>query len=171
MLLEKKPEPKDAIVKTNTAFSALKAEADLDIRKRKLQLLHPSNKAELQTMINVFKKGTYVAPHAHWLKKELTQEIKKSESFLALEGTGKVLLFDDAGEIKRVIFMDAKEQTMVWIPAGVWHSVVCTSAYFIVFENKTGPWKEGEDKIFHPHFPNEGDAREQDIVKEWESLD
>ncbi|MDD2799018.1 MAG: WbuC family cupin fold metalloprotein [Bacteroidales bacterium] len=160
----------DVVVKTNSEFSHLKAEADVNIRKRTLQTLHSSHEAELHSMINVFTKGSYTAPHVHWVENESDTVIRKGESFIALEGEGKIVLFSETGEIDRVISMNAAEQTMVWIPAGVWHSVVCISPYFIVFENKTGPWKEGEDKLFHPLFPKEGDSSGDAFVKEWESL-
>ncbi len=167
----KKPSRQEVIVKTNREFSSLKAEADINFRKRTLQMLHSSHDAELHSMINVFKKGSYAAPHVHWIEKEDGRIIKKGESFLALEGEGKIILFDNEGNVVSVIGMNAKEQTMIWIPAGVWHTVVATSSYLIVFENKTGPWKEGEDKIFHPRFPGEGEAQGSSFVKAWEEIE
>ena len=168
--VNEKPTSKDVIVKSKTAFSHLKEEAGSNIKKRTLQMLHASHSAELHSMINVFKKGSYAAPHMHWIEKQNDEIIKKGESFVALEGTGKILLFNDEGIITRIISLDAEEQTMVWIPAGIWHTVVCTSPFFIVFENKTGPWKEGEDKLFHPAFPAEGDPKCEEFIKEWETL-
>jgi len=165
-----KATPQEVVVKTNAEFARMKAEASVNVRKRTLQTLHSTHAAELHTMINVFTKGSYTAPHLHWIEKENGDVIRKGESFMALEGQGKIILFSEAGEIERVITMDATEQTMVWIPAGAWHTVVCMSSYFIVFENKTGPWKEGEDKLFHPLYPNEGDAAGAEKVKEWENL-
>lgn len=164
-----KPEPQDVVVKTNREFAALKPEADANIRKRTLQMLHSSHAAELHSMINVFTRGSYVAPHTHWVEKEDGSVIRKGESFLALEGEGKIILFNEDGVIERVIVMTAKEQTMVWIPAGVWHTVVSMTPYFIVFENKTGPWTEGGDKRFHPGFPAESDPLGSEMVSLWES--
>lgn len=166
----KKPNPNEVVVKSTSEFPQLKKAAGSNSKKRTLQMLHASHSAELHSMINVFKKGSYAAPHVHWIEKQNGELIKKGESFVALEGTGKIILFNEKGTITRVITLDAKEQTMVWIPAGVWHTVVCTSPFFIVFENKTGPWKEGEDKLFHPAFPAEGDPKGAEFVKEWEIL-
>lgn len=157
-------------VKSQTDFAPLKIQAEKSPRKRTLQMLHSSHEAELHSMINVFKRGSYAAPHVHWIEKGEDQVIKKGESFLALEGTGKIILFNDEGEPTRVINLDAGEKTMVWIPAGIWHTILATSDFFIVFENKTGPWKEGEDKLFHPRFPAENDPLGDDWVKKWESL-
>lgn len=148
-----KTTPQDVVVKTNEEFTRMKAEATDNVRKRTLQTLHSTHAAELHTMINVFTRGSYTAPHLHRIVKEDGEIIRIGESFMALEGNGKIILFNEKGDIERVITMDATEQTMVWIPADVWHSVISISPYFIVFENKTGPWKEGEDKRFHPLFP------------------
>lgn len=167
---QEKPNANDVVVKSKVEFSQLKVEAGSNSKKRTLQMLHADHSAELHSMINVFKKGSYAAPHVHWIEKSNDEIIKKGESFVALEGTGKIILFNEKGVVIRVINLNAEEQTMVWIPAGVWHTVVCTSPFFIVFENKTGPWKEGEDKLFHPAFPAEGDPKGEDFVKTWEAL-
>lgn len=157
-------------VRTNAEFEAMKTAARTNNRKRTLQMLHPSHEAELHSMINVFTPGSYTAPHRHLIELIDGKTIRKGESFIALEGKGKIILFDDNGNVIRTIELDAAEQTMVWIPADVWHAVVCLSDAFIVFENKTGPWKEGEDKLFHSGFPAEGDESAALLVKEWELL-
>jgi cupin fold WbuC family metalloprotein len=166
----KKPGPQEVVVNNKNVLQELKNAALQNVRKRTLQMLHSSHAEELHTMINVFTKGSYAAPHVHWIEKEDNAPVKKGESFIVIEGTGKIILFSPEGVVEKVITLDAAEQTMVWIPAGVWHTVVCTSEYFIVFENKTGPWVEGEDKLFHPAFPKEGDPAGEKYVKEWEAM-
>ena len=165
-----KPANGKVTVKTKADFEPLKLQAGESPRKRMLQMLHSSHDAELHSMINVFKKGSYAAPHVHWIEKGNNQVIKKGESFLALEGTGKIILFNEEGNPTEVINLDAEQKTMVWIPAGLWHTILATSPFFIVFENKTGPWKEGEDKLFHPCFPQENDPEGDEWVKKWEAL-
>jgi cupin fold WbuC family metalloprotein len=151
------------------SFKSLKNEADLSPRKRTLKKLHTSHDEELHTMINVLKKGTYIRPHKHSIKTHWGEIIKKGESFLALEGEGKIILFDDDGSITETIPMKDTEKSMVWIPANVYHTIVALSDYFIIFENKTGPWKENEDKFFHINFPDENDINEH-IVEEWRKM-
>lgn len=165
----RRPNSSDVVAATKMDYVALKTAANANIRRRMLKTLHTSHQAELHTMINVFKKESYAAPHCHWVE-TADQTIKKGESFLALEGSGLILLFDDDRDVKRIIALKAAEQTMVWIPAGVWHTVVATSDYLILFENKTGPWQEGLDKIFHPKFPKEDDPKDQKLVSDWQSL-
>lgn len=154
-------------IENSESFQSLKIEADKSPRKRALKMLHFSHDEELHSMINVFKKGTYVQPHCHLIKKENGKTVKKGESFFALEGEGRIILFDENGSITEIISLKATEKTMVWIPAHVYHTVVALTEYFIIFENKTGPWKEGEDKFFHKKFPSENLSNEQ-IVKDWE---
>ncbi|MDD3077814.1 MAG: WbuC family cupin fold metalloprotein [Paludibacter sp.] len=165
---ENKPFAFDVVVKNCKDFEELKAEAVASGRKRTLQMLHSSHEAELHSMINVFTRGSYAVPHNHWIEKEDGNVIKKGESFLALEGAGRIILFTEDGIIERVVEMKAAEQTMVWIPAGVWHTVIALTDFFIIFENKTGPWKAGEDKVFHKAFPVEGDSMGAKYVRAWE---
>jgi cupin fold WbuC family metalloprotein len=147
----------------------LKKEADLSPRKRALKQLHSSHDEELHTMINVFKKGTYVRPHNHFIKTKSGKTVRKGESFLAIEGKGKILLFDEKGNISEILLLNAEEKTMVWLSAKQCHTIVALSDYFIIFENKTGPWKVDEDKVFHLKYPDENENCEH-IVKEWELL-
>jgi cupin fold WbuC family metalloprotein len=158
------------VVKSGRDIPAIVACAQSSERKRALQMLHVSYEAELHTMVNVICRGSYAVPHRHWIESSDGIVTKKGESFLALEGDGRLLVFDDAGHIEKVIALKGTEHTMVWIPAGVWHSLVSTSAYLVVFENKTGPWRENKDKLFHPAFPPEGDSNAEAIVRSWEMV-
>ena len=159
----------DYSIENIESFQFLKNEAEKSPRKRTLKKLHFSHEEELHSMINVFKKGTYVQPHCHLIKKQSGETVKKGESFLALEGEGRIILFNEEGSVTEIINLKAAEKTMVWIPAHVYHTIVALSEYFIIFENKTGPWKEGEDKFFHEKFPSENLPNEQ-IVRGWEMI-
>ena len=154
-------------VQDKSVFEILKSEANISPRKRTLLKLHASHEEELHSMINVLKKGTYILPHKHVLINSSGKTIKKGESFLALEGKGKIILFKENGEVEKEIFMDSEEKTMVWVSSEQYHTIVAISDYFIIFENKTGPWKEDEDKFFHEKFPTENELYEQ-IVRNWE---
>lgn len=163
-------------METNHSFSiensgtllSLKNEADNSPRKRALKKMHSSHAEELHTMINVLKKGTYIQPHNHYINLSDGSKIRKGESFLALEGSGKIILFDDNGEIQKVILMNSEDKTMVWVSARQYHTIVALTDYFIIFENKTGPWKADEDKCFQSKFPDESINCEA-IVQLWEN--
>lgn len=160
----------EIVVKNASNFEGLIKQALNSPRKRALHMLHSSHEAELHSMINVFTQGSYAAPHTHWIKKSNGEIIKKGESFLALEGRGKIIIFDQKGNLQKTIDLDSEQKTMVWIPSGVWNTILATSPVFIVFENKTGPWREGEDKLFHPEFPAENTPEGEDLVKKWKDL-
>ena len=151
-------------------YAALKEKAGQSSRRRYMDKLHTSHEAVLHTMINVFTRGSYAQPHTHLLITSSGEEIRKDESFLVLEGRGKVITFHPSGKVDQVIPLDSSKATMVWIPAGICHTVIATSNFLVLFENKTGPWKEGEDKVFHPCFPAEGEEGVDELLSEWETL-
>lgn len=151
-------------------FSNFNKKAKNSPRKRHLHMLHTSHEAFLHSMVNTFTKGTYATPHRHYNFDKKGDLVQKGESFIALEGKGKIISFDDAGNVKEVIWLDASLQSMCWIPSTVWHTVVPDSEVFIVFENKTGPWKESTDKSFHPKFPKEGEEASVAFLNEWKKL-
>ena len=155
---------------SKSVFSELIAEAQKSKRNRHLLKLHPNHEAELHSMINVFCRGSYVQPHRHWIIDEAGKTTTKGESFLALQGKGRIIQFDDEANIVAVANLDADEQSMLWIPHDCWHTVLALSPIFIVFENKTGPWKAETDKAFHTHFPNEEADHTSDLIKKWEAL-
>jgi cupin fold WbuC family metalloprotein len=154
----------------NQHFSDFKSRAKKSPRKRHLHLLHTSHEAFLHSMVNTFTKGTYAAPHRHYNYDKEGSLVQKGESFIALEGKGKIISFDDAGNVMEVVRLDASLQSMCWIPSTVWHTVVPDSEVFMVFENKTGPWEETTDKCFHPKFPKEGEEASVALLNEWERL-
>lgn len=155
---------------SQNVFAELIEKANVSERKRHLMRLHPNDNAELHTMINVFCKGSYVQPHRHWVKDERGNIITKGESFVALQGKGRIIQFDDEGEVVGFEDLDAQEQSMLWIPHDCWHTVLAVSSVFVVYENKTGPWEAETDKAFHTAFPAEGDNDAAIYLKAWEQL-
>lgn len=151
-------------------FSELIEKAKASERKRHLLRLHPNHEAELHTMINVFCKGSYVQPHRHLVTDEAGKPTTKGESFVALQGKGRIIQFDDDGKILDVADLDAEQQSMLWIPHHCWHTVLALTPIFIVYENKTGPWKAETDKAFHKAFPAEGEREAEAYLETWEGL-
>lgn len=148
----------------------LKDKAKSSKRKRFLHALHPNHDAPLHTMVNVFCNGTYVPPHRHLVEDENHQMTRKGESFFVLEGKAKLITFTDEGEVLEVFKMDSKKKNMLWLSEDTWHTLVPLTDFFIVFENKTGPWEEATDKAFHPAFPEEGEKESSALIEEWEKL-
>ncbi len=73
--------------------------------------------------LNVMLRGTYVQPHRH-------RDPPKTESFLALQGSGCVVTFDDAGAVLERFFIGCDGLIGVDIDAGVWH---LTGQSFAIF--------------------------------------
>lgn len=161
---------KDVVVASNEMFDGLIYGASRSPRKRTLHSMHNSDNSKLHSMVSAISQDSYVRPHRHWVQAS-NKLIDKGESFIVLQGHGKLIFFKDNGEPDRLIKLDSREQTMVWIPEGVWHTLVATSDNLIVFENKTGPWKEGEDKVFHDLYPEENQPGTDEIVSKWHSLE
>ena len=151
-------------------FSELIEKAKASERKRHLLRLHPHHEAELHTMINVFCQGSYVQPHRHLVSDDEGKLTTKGESFVALQGKGRIIQFDDDGKILDVADLDAEQQSMLWIPHHCWHTVLALTPIFIVYENKTGPWKAETDKAFHEVFPAEGELQADAFLETWEGL-
>jgi len=144
-------------------------EAKKSDRKRIMYCLHNSVDSMLHTMVNVIYKDSYICPHKH-LVDDGCQVIKKWESYLILDWKGKLLFFDDNWIIEKVIDIDANKWSMVLVPEGVWHSIISISEYIVIFENKTWPWEEWKDKVFHDKFPLEGEDWVNKVLGEWYSI-
>jgi cupin fold WbuC family metalloprotein len=153
---------------SKSCFGDLTEKAKNSERKRHLVRLHTTDEAKLHSMINVFTKGSYVQPHRHWVKDEAGELTTKGESFIALKGKGRIIQFDDDGNVIDLVDLDASQQDMLWIPENCWHTVLALSPVFIVFENKTGPWDAETDKAFHSSFPSENANNLEKYVEEWE---
>ncbi|MBY0376003.1 MAG: WbuC family cupin fold metalloprotein [Bryobacteraceae bacterium] len=103
--------------------------------------------------LNVLLRGTYVRPHRHVTP-------PKSEGFVLLEGSARVVLFDDAGEITAAHPLAAHSpgvSPLIDLPPGVWHTVIATSDVAVCYEVKPGPWEPASDKDFARWAPPEGD--------------
>ena len=108
--------------------------------------------------LNVMLKGTYVQPHRHL-------DPPKAEAFLALEGAGCVVVFDDDGGVISRHYIGAGFSAMgVDIGVGVWHTVVVLSEVLVCYEVKPGPWDAGTDKEFAGWAPREGEREVERYV-------
>jgi cupin fold WbuC family metalloprotein len=104
--------------------------------------------------LNVLLRGTYVRPHRHL-------DPPKAESFLVLEGSADVILFDDAGSITARYRLGAESsEGRLWgvdLLPGVWHTIAPRTDRVVCFEVKPGPWEPASDKEFAAWAPAEED--------------
>lgn len=135
-------------------------------RKRAMYCLHNSNESMLHTMINVICKKSYVCPHKHYLE-DNWKIIQKWESYFILEWKAKLIFFDDIWKITDTLILDSKEKSMVLVPEWTWHTIISLTDYIAIFENKTGPYLDWKDKVFHTSFPLEGEEWVDFVLEEF----
>lgn len=112
--------------------------------------LHPSSEDELHEMFIVLQQGSYVRPHKH---------PNKSEAFHAVYGSAQVVIFDDEGNIKQVVHLDADKVDKPFyyrMSKPYFHTLIVQSELFIVHEITNGPFVPG-GTIFAPFAPDDSD--------------
>lgn len=137
----------------------LKDQAQSVPRRRARLCAHPSPDAEQHDMLIVSHRDTYVAPHRH---------MTKSESFLVLEGTGLVFMFDEDGTLTERIRMGPAQSGCPFfyrMPAGRFHSLWIESEVLVFVESTKGPFSPEETENA-PWAPGPDEAvRGKDYLK------
>jgi cupin fold WbuC family metalloprotein len=135
-------------------FETLARSAAASPRRRINHNFHSGPADNPHRFLNVLLQGTYIQPHRH-------SNPPKSETFLVLEGTADVILFDDAGAVtSRYRLGGDSVEGRLWgidIPAGTWHTILPRTARAVCFEVKPGPWEPSNDKEFATWAPSENE--------------
>jgi cupin fold WbuC family metalloprotein len=125
----------DAIVTADDAILAeLKRIAARNPRLRSRLCTHPDPSSALHEMLIVHHREAYVRPHKH---------SGKPESFHLIEGTARVVIFDDAGQIRDVLDMAPYGQGKLYyyrMPDEVFHTILITSEWLVFHETTAGPF-------------------------------
>ncbi len=141
----------DALVTADrAAIAALKRAALASPLRRARLCAHPAPDATQHDMLIASHRDTYVAPHRH---------LDKSETLLVIEGTAKVLLFDDKGRPSRAFIMAAADSGRPFfyrMPPRVFHSLLIDSEFLIFVESTKGPFRR-EDSENAPWAPGPQD--------------
>ncbi len=122
-------------------------------RKRCRICAHKNAQDVVHEMLITLANGTYIRPHRHK---------DKSESFHIIEGTAKIVLFDDLGNILDVIEMGdySSGKTFFYrINDSTYHTVIITSPFLIFHETTKGPFDKG-DTEFSSWSPDESSKKE-----------
>lgn len=120
-------------------------------RKRIRLCAHDSSDECLHEMLIVHDHSAYVRPHKH---------PGKTESTHIIEGLVDVIVFDDGGQIERVISMGDYTSGMTFyyrMAVPVFHTMIIRSDVLVFHETINGPFERG-DTVFAPWAPEEGDA-------------
>ena len=130
----------------------LKENAERNPRKRIRLCAHGSIEDKLHEMFIVHTKDTYVRPHKH---------LRKSEALHVIEGTVKMVMFDDAGNITGITAMGDYRSGLPFyhrLPGSLFHTLLITSDVLVFHEITNGPFNKS-DTIWAPWAPEEGEVR------------
>lgn len=113
---------------------------------------HPSTGDLLHEMLIALVGGRYIRPHAHR---------GKSESFHMIEGDLTIVLFDDAGEILRLVELSAGGNGALFyrLATPIFHTVVPRSQIAVFHETTNGPF-DPNDALFPSWAPDSKDPHE-----------
>src|ERR1700743_3325740 len=112
----------------------LKRIAAQNPRLRSRLCTHPDPSSGLHEMLIVHHREAYVRPHKHF---------GKPESFHVIEGTARVVVFEDDGNIRDVLDMAPYGQGKLCyyrMPDEVFHSILITSEWLGFYETTARPF-------------------------------
>lgn len=125
----------------------LKRRAGVSPRRRARFCAHLSPNAEQHDMLIVSHRDTYVTPHRH---------MSKSETFIVLEGSAEIILFEETGEIEKIVDMGPAESGKPFfyrMPPRRFHSLAIKSELLVFLESTMGPFNldDREHASWAPH--------------------
>jgi cupin fold WbuC family metalloprotein len=126
----------DAAIVTadDNVIAELKRIAAQNPRLRSRLCTHPDPSSGLHEMLIVHHREAYVRPHKHFAK---------PESCHVIEGTARVVIFENDGAIRDVLDMAPYGQGKLCyyrMPDEVFHSILITSEWLVFHETTAGPF-------------------------------
>ena len=143
--------PGGVVTVNRSDVEALKTQALQNPRKRARICVHSGVDDTLHEMLIVHAKNIFVRPHKH---------ISKSESFHIMEGVLNIILFNDTGDVVRVIELSEKGNFFYRLSDSLFHTVVPVSDVVVFHETTNGPFNR-EDTIFATWSPDEENTEAQ----------
>jgi cupin fold WbuC family metalloprotein len=121
---------------------------------------HQLSSDPLHEMLIVITKGSYIRPHKH---------LNKSESFHIIEGLLDVVIFDDDGNIIKIIEMGnitSGKHFFYRLSDAHFHTLILKSDLVVFHETTNGPFRK-DDTLYAPWSPAQGDkALEQTFMSD-----
>ena len=141
----------DAVVTAGPDEIRVLIESAAKTPRRRSRLCAHSDAADaVHEMLICLHHETYIRPHRHF----------KAESIHFIEGCCELVLFDDSGQITRVIPLDSADNTtaplFVRLAQPVYHTLVILSEYVLFHESTRGPFDRA-DTEFAAWAPDESD--------------
>jgi cupin fold WbuC family metalloprotein len=132
-------------------IAMLREAAEKTPKKRARINAHPDSDDPLHEMIIAIGQESYIRPHKH---------PGKSESFHILEGAVDIVIFDDGGDITRLVPLSAPggESAFFYrMKRPFFHTLIIKSEVLVVHEITNGPFR-AEGTVFADFAPAEDDA-------------
>lgn len=141
---------------TAKTVDQLRAESLASARRRQHMNLHASHNEPVQRLLNAIQIDSYIRPHRHSID-------PKIESLFALAGSFVLFVFDENGQVARIIrlvsekYIHRAETCLgVELSPGTWHTVLAMEPDSILLELKAGPFDTNAAKEYAPWAPDEG---------------
>lgn len=135
-------------------------------RQRQHKNIHQNYNEPCQRLFNAIGIDSYIRPHRHSID-------PKDECLIAVRGRMALLVFNDIGQLQRVIRFGAQttesQQAIgvgVNLPAGVWHTVIAEVPGSILFEVKSGPFNPEQAKEYATWAPEENTPEAAEYLME-----
>ena len=127
----------------SSALARLNEMAALSPKRRARICAHKDNAAQIQEMIILINRDSYVSPHRH---------ANKCESFHLIEGSADIVVFRDDGEIEKVIRFSREHAFYYRLDTHRFHTIVPRSENIVFHEVTNGPFVPGatEHAAFSP---------------------
>jgi len=121
--------------------------AESSIRKRAPKILHEKGD-HLNKVFNFILGDSYMHPHLH-------PGEEKVENMQLIEGSFALVIFNEAGEVKRTIILEKGKREKISVPAFTWHTYVMLTNKVVVFETMEGVYDPSTWKELAPWAPAE----------------
>lgn len=128
------------------ALNAVNSLANTSPKRRARICAHKSSSASIQEMIIVIREGSYIAPHRHK---------NKCESFHLIEGNADIVVFEDNGNIRKVIRFCRERVFYYRLEAELFHTIIVRSERITFHEVTNGPFVASGTE-YSPFAPREG---------------
>lgn len=125
--------------------------AEQSPRRRINYNLHRSDEAACHRLLNAMEPDSFIQPHRHL-------EREKDETLIVIRGEMGLILFDEQGNIKSKVLLEAAGNMMlVNIPHGTFHTWISLKEQSVFFEAKAGPYRPLTRAEKAPWAPGEGE--------------
>jgi cupin fold WbuC family metalloprotein len=142
-----------------TEIEILKAAVKASPKKRARINAHPGGEDALHEMIIAIDARSYIRPHKH---------PGKSEAFHIVEGEVDIVVFDDKGEIDRIVALGALGSGRAFyyrMSEPFFHTLIIRSEVLIVHEITNGPFRP-QGTIFAGFAPEDTESNK---IEAWQT--